>query len=112
MNIWVDFFYFFMTGVSLLLSILGLGFTKILPGIDRWSKHFFRCYFFVLLVGSLSGLIEMIFHYYPAPISVIYIVLLLESLLMSLPQLMITLYLLHCCGKKCVETGCFMLYLA
>ena len=100
MNNWVDFYYFFIVGASLLLSVLGLGFTRIMPGTDRWNKRFFRRYFIVLMAASLAGLGEMILLYYPASIPVLYVILFLESLFVSLPLLMLTVYLLHCCGES------------
>ena len=50
MNVCADFFYFFIIGAALLLSVLGLWFTAIIPGFDRWSKRFFMLYFIVLTV--------------------------------------------------------------
>ena len=42
MNGWNDFFYFFIIGVTVLLSALGLWLIVITPEIDRVSKRFFR----------------------------------------------------------------------
>ncbi len=100
MNSWVDIFYFFIGGVALILSALGLWFTAIMPGIDRWSKRFFLSYFFVLMMCCLFGSAEVIFYYYPVTSSTVYYVLGLEGLLLSLPWPMLTVYLLHCCGEN------------
>ena len=51
MNSWIDFFYFFICGAALLLSVLALWFTIIMPGIDRWSKRFFLLFFTVLMLN-------------------------------------------------------------
>lgn len=96
---WIDFFYF-ITGIALLLCVLGLWFTAIMPGIDRWSKRFFLSYFTVLILCCLSGLLEVFFFPYSLPISVMYFVLILESLFLALPLPMLTFYLLHCCGEN------------
>lgn len=100
MSSWIDFFYFFISGVAMVLSVLGLWFTAIMPGIDRWSRRFFLGYFNTLMICCLSGSREVVFYYYPVPISAIYFVMLLESLLLSLPLPMLTVYLLHCCGEN------------
>ena len=49
MNGWIDFLYAFLYGALLLLSVLGLWLTAIMPGIDRWSKRFFQCFFIPVL---------------------------------------------------------------
>ena len=95
MNGGISSFYFFIIGAALLLSVMGLWFTALIPGIDRWSKRFFLHYFFVLLLSSVSCLVEMVLRYYPIPGAVIYLLLLLEPLLLSVPLPMQTVILLH-----------------
>ena len=111
MNIWIDFFYFFLNGGALLLSVLGLCFTAVIPGIDRWSKHFFLCYFIVILLCCLSGLIELVPLYYPSFSVSMHFVLLLECLLFSLPFLMPTIYLLHYSGESVLRSRLFHIVL-
>ena len=100
MNGWSDSFYYFITGAALLLSVMGLWFTVLVPGIDRWSKRFFQCFFTVLLLASVSVLIGIILRDYPVPGAAVYFLLISETLLLSLPLPMQTAYLLHCCGEK------------
>ena len=100
MNDWINFFYFFIIGAALLLSVHGLWLTAILPGVEKWSRRFFRNYFIVLFTACLLGLIEMSFLFYSPPRGVLYLVMFLESLFYSMPLLMLTVYLLHCCGEN------------
>ena len=100
MNSWINFFYFFVIGATLLLSLMGLWFTAIMPGIDRWGKRFFKGYFLVLMLTGLSGLAGMILYYSPAPSVTLKPMLVLESLLLLLPLPRLTAYLLHCCGES------------
>ena len=101
MSNWVDFLFFFMLGMALLLSALGMWFTAIVPGTDRWSKRFFRDYFIVLMLCCLIGLIEGILpRLYPVPDTAFYILWALESLFLGLPLPMLTVYLLHSCGER------------
>ncbi len=100
MNGGINSFFYFITGAALLLSVLGLWFTALIPGINHWGKRFFIGYFFVLLLSSVCVLIEMILHEYPVPSVSIHCLQLLESLLLSLPIPMQTAYLLHCCGES------------
>ena len=96
----IDLFYFFIGGASLLLSVLGLWFTAIMPGIDRWSKKFFLSYFIVLMMSCASGEAEVFTYYYPVPMAAIYLILILEGVFLSMPLPMLTVYLVHCCGEK------------
>ena len=95
-----DSFYYFITGVSLLLSVMGLWFTALIPGINRWSKRFFLSYFIVLLLSSVCVLVELVLRYYPVSWVAIWSLLLLETLLLSLPLPMQTAYLLRLCGEN------------
>ena len=97
---WSDIFYFSIISVALVLSLMGLWFTAVMPGMDYWSKRFFLAYFIVLMGCILSSLIAIVLHYYPVSSMVIYIILHLECLLLSLPMPMLTAYLLHCCSES------------
>lgn len=111
MNGWIDFLYFFIAGAALLLCVLGLWFSVIMPGFDRWNKRFFLVYFTVLMASCLFGLAEIVLYYYPSWGTALYFVLFLESLLTSLPLLMLTVYLLHCCGEDMRSSRLFHLVL-
>ena len=97
---WTDFFYFFISGASLLLSVLGLWFTIIMPGNDPWSKRFFQSFFTVLLISCFFGLAEMVMQQYHVPSTIFSSILFLESIFLSLTQPMLTVCLLHNCGES------------
>ena len=97
---WSDIFYFSIISVALVLSVMGLWFTAVMPGMDYWNKRFFLVYFVVLMGCILSSLIAIVLHYFPISSVVIYFILHLECLLLSLPFPMLTAYLLHCCSES------------
>ena len=100
MIFWYDFYFFhFMSGAALLLSLLGLWFIAIMPSIDRWNKRFFRILFTALVLLSLNCLTEIILYSHTVPIASLYFTFTLETLLLSITLPMITIYLLHCCGE-------------
>ena len=107
MNSLIDFFYSSIFGAALLLSALGLWFTAIMPVLDHWSRRFFRLYFIILMVSFFVGSLETVFQYYHAPNAAIYILLHLESFFPSLPLLMLTAYLLRCCGENIRQSTLF-----
>ena len=100
MTSWIAFFYFFIIGGSVLISVLGLWFTAIMPGIDRWNRRFFLSYFIILLACCFSSSLELLFPYHLFQSAAIAIVLFLECMLLSLPLPMLTVYLLHYCEEK------------
>ena len=89
-----------LSGAALLLSVMGLWFTVIIPGISRWNKRFFLSYFLVFFLCCLYSFTEMAFQYYGGPGSVFIVLLFLESILLTIPQPMLTVYLLHSCGEN------------
>ena len=112
MNGWIDFFYFFICGAALLLSVLALWFTAIMPGIDRWSKRFFLLFFTVLMLNCITGLLETVMIRYPFPIPAVIFLLALESLFLTVPLPMLTAYLLHCSGENIWKSRLFRTVIA
>ena len=97
---WIEPFYYFISGATLLLTATGLWFAIILPGPDRWSKRFFITYFIILLLASISGLADTVFFRYPELETVRKISLFLETTFITLPLPMLTVCLLRCCGEN------------
>ena len=67
MNGWIEPLSFSIVGAALLLSLIGLWFTVIIPGIDRWSRHFFIYYFMVFMLCCLFSIAETLFQNHPIP---------------------------------------------
>ena len=104
MSSWLDIFYFSIFGAALLLSVMGVWFTAIIPGLDRWSKRFFLCYFIAFMLCCLSSMLEVIPLFFSISNGLFYSILAVESLFLSLPLPMLTLYLLHCRGETMRES--------
>ena len=97
---WIESLDFSVFGAALLLGAMGLWFTVVIPGIDRWSRRYFMSYFIVFMLCCLTGIAEVILQFYAVPRAVFIVLLILDSLLLSLPLLMLTTFLLHCCGEN------------
>jgi hypothetical protein len=95
-----EFFYFFIIGVTLLLSVLGLCFIAIIPGIDRWNRRFFRAFFIVLILLYCLAVIDIVMYYCFAPDSIMRFIQVLEGQLFAVPLPMLTVLLLHCSGEN------------
>lgn len=101
MNGLSEIFYISIISAALLLSMIGLWFTAIIPGVDHWSKRFFQSYFIVFMLCCVSGIMEMVYVNYLAPnVAMYHSIVILESVFLSLPLPMLTVYLLHCCGES------------
>ena len=100
MTSWTGHFYSFIAGVVLLVSFAGLWFTAVMPGIDRWNKKFFLSYFGGLMLVCIFILLEFLTTFLPVPFWVFCLVLVLESVLLCMPIVMQTVYLLHCSGES------------
>ena len=101
----LDIFYPSVFGAALLLSVMGVWFTALIPGLDRWSKRFFLCYFIAFLLCCLSSLLETIPMFFSISNAMFVFLLIVESLMLSLPLPMLTVYLLHCCGENVRKSG-------
>ena len=94
-----DIFFFSIISAALVLSVMGLLFTAAMPAFDHWSKRFFQYYFLVFILCCLISFADLLLFGYPIPRAAAYLLVVLECLLLSLPQPMLTVYLLHCCGE-------------
>ncbi|MDO4537052.1 MAG: histidine kinase [Coriobacteriales bacterium] len=100
MIIWSDAILISMVSAALLLSVLGLWFTAIIPGIDRWNRRFFWSYFSVIMLCCVASLADMALSYSLGASMAYYCEIIFECLVLSLPLLMPTVYLLHCCEES------------
>ena len=103
----IEIFYYSFLGAALLLSVIGLWFTTILPITDPWSKRFFQCYFAAFMLCCLSSGLELIPLFLPISITAFYFILAVESIFLSVPLPMLTVYLLHYCGDNIRESRLF-----
>ena len=104
---WNSIFLSSIISAAILLCALGLWFTAIIPGIDRWSKRFFLKYFSVFMLCCLLGFFEIPFvlNYFSS--KAYYYYMIVECLVLSLPLPMLTVYLLHCCGENARRSKLF-----
>ena len=83
----------------MLLSALGLWFSLIMPGVNPWSKRFFLSFFGVLMLCCHAAIVEIALLNNGISGLTYRLSLFMTSLLMSLPLVMLTAYLLHASGE-------------
>ncbi len=112
MNSWIESFFYFIIGTAMLLTVMGLWFTVIMPCLDRWSRRFFIGYFTVPLFCSVVSLADMIIAPYPNTEIALEALGFLETLSLTMPIPMLTVYLIHCRGESVKGSGLFRTVLA
>ena len=112
MNVFEVSFYYFIIGAAMLLTIMGLWFTFIMPCMDRWSRHFFFVYFSVLLLCSFTSLIDFLIAPYSNSKTLLDILSFIESITLSMPAPLLTIYLIHCRKEKILGNRVFNLVLS
>ena len=96
-----------LTGALLMLVLLGLGLAFIMPGVDRWSRRFFIVFYTILVLYTVSILIEELAFTYPVREELWDLMYYLETLFASVLIPALTIYLLHCCGEKWQQSRLF-----
>ena len=94
-----DILSYYLLGAATMLSLLGLWLAFIMPSLDSWSRLFFKLLFLDLSLCMLAYLLDMTVCGPSGSALALKIIWALESLLISIPMPMMTLYLLHCCGE-------------
>ena len=100
MTNWIDLLDFFVCGAMLLLSMLGLLIAVLMPGMDRWNRRFFTSFFSVYASCNFLFLLDSILYRFPDRAAEERVIIGLGYLLPSIIMAMLTVYLMHCCGKK------------
>ena len=88
------------SGAALMLVLLGFAVAVIMPAADRWSKRFFIAYFAVLVPYACLSPVDLLLLTRTDLQEALKVVYYFESLFASILMLMLTMYLLHCCGKN------------
>ena len=91
---------YFVAGMLVLLTMLGLWVAAVMPGLDRWSRHFFITFFSILMLCLILYSVEMLAYDKPELLTLQKLIVFLEYLLTPMLFPMLTVYLLHCCGEE------------
>ena len=91
---------YFVAGMLVLLTMLGLWVAAVMPGLDRWSRHFFIAFFSILMLCLILYSVEMLAYDKPELLTLQKLIIFLEYLLTPMLLPLLTVYLLHCCGEE------------
>ena len=93
----------------LTLTVLGLGVSVFMPGMNRWNRRFFTALFTVLLLLMGAFLVDLIVYEFRDMALAEQIDVYFQYLLVSLPMPMFTGYLLYFCGEDLRKSTLFRL---
>ena len=109
---WLEIFCYSIGGAMLVMMALGIVLSAVMPALDRWSKRYFITLFTLLFLCAVSCYLALIFYNDPTMAVAEVIVYFFESLLLSVPIVMPTIFLLHCCGEDIKTSKLFKIVTA
>ena len=107
MEVSESFAYFLVSIVVLMIMLMGLTVTINMPGIERWSRHFFFTFFCVLSLCCCTFIADSLIYDKPELEAVEWGIVFFEHLNVSLLIPLLTIYLLHCCGQEITKSPLF-----
>ena len=109
---WYDILGFSLGGAILVTMAFGIAFSLFIPSLDRWSKRYFITLFSLLLLCTVTCFLALLFWYDPTKATMEKVVYFFESLLLSVPIFMPTVFLLHCSREKLKRNPLFTAVMA
>ena len=88
-----------IVGAMLVVAVLGLALAAIMPGLDRWNRHFFMSFFGILALSVFCMLIEPLSYDIPAMAPMVQTSSFFSTFFLSVTIVMPLSYLLHCCNE-------------
>lgn len=102
----------FLTGASLMLSLIGLVVALIVPGTDRWNKRYFVFFFGYLTLYCCVCVFEAVLYLYQNMYTDLEVIWFIEYVLAAFLIPWLTVYLLYCCGESWRRSGLFRAVIA
>ena len=97
---WMYIIDFLVAGALLMMMAIGIAFSALMPALDKWNKRYFIVLFSLLFLCAVTCLLAIIFYDDPTKATTERVVYFFESLFMSVPIFMPTVFLLHCSHEK------------
>ena len=107
-----DIFSFSLGGAIIVIMLFGIMVSVFAPSLDKWSKRYFIWLFTLLFLCAVVCFLGLIFWYDPTKPKVEKVVYFFESLLLSVPIFMPTIFLLHATGEPIKHSPLFLSIMA
>ena len=91
---------YLLAGALLVMMAIGIAFSAYMPALNKWNKRYFLTLFSLLFLCAVTCLLSLIFYDDPTKAATERVIYIFESLFMSVPIFMPTIFLLHCSHEK------------
>ena len=91
---------YLLAGALLVMMAIGIAFSAYMPALDKWNKRYFLTLFSLLFLCAVTCLLSLIFYDDPTKAATERVIYIVESLFISVPIFMPTIFLLHCSHEK------------
>ena len=89
-----------LEAAAILFGIFGLIVTCAARGVDGWPRHLCAAILAASVAASVFNMLESAALYYRVSIPLCRATIYATTLFVPIPTLLVTAYLLHCCGKS------------
>lgn len=100
MTDWTYIVDFIVSGALLMMMAIGIAFSAFMPALDKWNKRYFIILFSLLFLCAVTCLLAVLFYEDPTKATVERVVYIFDSLVVSVPIFMPTIFLLHCSHEE------------
>ena len=91
---------YLLAGALLVMMAIGIAFSAYMPALNKWNKRYFLTLFSLLFLCAVTCLLSLIFYDDPTKAATERVIYIVESLFISVPIFMPTIFLLHCSHEK------------
>lgn len=91
---------YLLAGALLVMMAIGIAFSAYMPALDKWNKRYFLTLFSLLFLCAVTCLLSLIFYDDPTKAATERVIYIVESLFISVPIFIPTIFLLHCSHEK------------
>ena len=91
---------YLLAGALLVMMAIGIAFSAYMPALNKWNKRYFLTLFSLLFLCAVTCLLSLFFYDDPTKAATERVIYFFESLFMSVPIFMPTIFLLHCSHEK------------
>lgn len=108
MTDWMYHAEFLIAGALLTMMATGIAFSVFMPALDKWNKRYFIILFSLLFLCAVTCLLALIFYDDPTMAKAERVIYIFESLFITVPIFMPTIFLLHSSHEKAKHNVLFL----
>ena len=91
---------YFFPELALIILFFVIAISTIMPGIHSWSRRYFISFYTVLALNGIIFMFDMMVYMHPEKTVFYDWIPLIEYLLLPIPIMIISFYIVHCFGEN------------